>query len=398
MEGEDHCRFEAACRLGGSGTAHGQAYRSDHGDAQGELWAPHIAKRGGSRADIPRADICCCVAVPQVHPSLVINMDQTGVHLVPSSSFTYEKANSSSVAVVGADDKRQITVCLASSMHGDLLPLQLIFQGKTARSLPDPTAASIASLCHLTQSENHWSSQATMQQYISEIIMPHAERCIQQHRLHADAKIILVLDVWAVHKSEEFRLFLRMQHPRIHLVFVPANCTSKLQVADVALQRPFKHGIASRFNEWAAQQIKQQIQEDKLVGLNDSFKMAAIKPLVLQWCVDSWSALRERKQLILDGWQKCCTSLFNAMDPARRMEAVAAVARRELEQSLVPEEDEEFKDESEAEEDEEEEEELDVSQERKFGERKSGRTRTQAAAFGFQLDSSAIALSEDSER
>jgi len=292
--------------------------------------------------------------------------------------------------------KRQITVCLASSLHGDLLPLQLIFQGKTARSLPDPTAVSIASLCHLTCSENHWSSQTTMQQYISEIIMPHAERCIQQHRLHADAKIILVLDVWAVHKSEEFRLFLRMQHPRIHLVFVPANCTSKLQVADVALQRPFKHGITSRFNEWAAQQIKQQIQEEKIVSLSESFKMGTIKPLVLLWCLESWSSLKERKPLLLDGWRKCCTSLFNVMDPVKRVEAVAAVARRELEQSFVPDEDEEYK-EDESEEEDDDEDELDLSQERKFGDRKSSRMRTQATAFGFQLDSSAIALTEDSE-
>jgi predicted nucleic acid-binding Zn-ribbon protein len=191
-------------------------------------------------------------------------------------------------------------------------------------------------------------------------------------------------------------MFLRNQHPRIHLVFVPANCTSKLQVADVALQRPFKHGVTSRFNEWAAQQIKQQIKEENIVGLNESFKMATIKPLVLHWCVESWSALRERKQLILDGWQKCCTSLFNVMDPAKRVDAVAAVARRELEQTFVPEEEEEFRDESEAEE-EEEDEELDVTQERRFGERKGSRARTQAVAFGFQLDSSAIALTEDSE-
>lgn len=163
-----------------------------------------------------------------VHPSLVINLDQTGVRLVPSFKWTYEKNNSSSVAVVGAEDKRQITACIASSLDGDLLPLQLIFEGKTARSLPDKTAASVASLCHLTFSENHWSSQKTMQQYISEIIMPYAEVCIRRHRLKANADIILVLDVWSVHKSAEFRQFLESSYPRIHLVFVPPNCTSKL--------------------------------------------------------------------------------------------------------------------------------------------------------------------------
>jgi len=51
----------------------------------------------------------------------------------------------------------------------------------------------------------------------------------------------------------------------VHLVFVSVNCTSKLQVADVVLQRPFKHGIKKEFNEWVAQLITEQINSDALV-------------------------------------------------------------------------------------------------------------------------------------
>ena len=47
--------------------------------------------------------------------------------------------------------------------------------------------------------------------------------------------------------------------------------------------------------------MKTQIQAENIVGLNESFKMGTIKPLVLHWCVESWSALKERRQLILDG-------------------------------------------------------------------------------------------------
>jgi hypothetical protein len=83
-------------------------------------------------------------------------MDQTGIHLVPAARFTYERAGSKTVAVVGAEDKRQITVCVAASLRGDLLPLQLIFQGKTSRSLPPATANSIATLVDVTQSSNRW--------------------------------------------------------------------------------------------------------------------------------------------------------------------------------------------------------------------------------------------------
>ena len=179
-----------------------------------------------------------------------------------------------------------------------------------------------------------------MQEYVKEVIMRYAEEKIQEHHLHADAKIILVLDVWAVHKSEEFCMFLRTHYPRIHLVFVPPNCTSKLQVADVVLQRPFKHGITSRFNLWAAKQVKDQITSNQVVGLNDCFKMVSIKPLVLQWCIESWTELKGRKELVLRGWEKCCTSLYNVNDPAKRHEAVVAVAKQELEHSFVPLEEE----------------------------------------------------------
>ena len=170
-------------------------------------------------------------------------MDQTGVHLVSASSWTYEMVGSSDVAIVGAEDKRQITACVAASLRGDLLPLQLIFQGKTARSLPAATAASIAARVDITCSDNHWSTQETMQRWITNILLPHSERMINMHGLNANAHILLLLDCWAVHKSAEFRDWLQREHPRIHLVFVPANCTSKLQLADVVLQRPFKLGL-----------------------------------------------------------------------------------------------------------------------------------------------------------
>ncbi len=141
-----------------------------------------------------------------------------------------------------------------------------------------------------------------MQQYVNEVIIPYADQCIRLHRLSSTAAIILVLDVWAVHKSEEFRRFLRTHHPRIHLVFVPANCTSKLQVADVALQRPFKHGITHRFNQWVSGQIVKQIADGEVTGLAEFLKMSTIKPLALQWCIESWQALRDNPALIVSGW------------------------------------------------------------------------------------------------
>lgn len=202
---------------------------------------------------------------------------------------------------------------MASSLYGDMLPLQLIFQGITERCHPPATELSKSVRVHVTHSHNHWSNVETMQQWVENVLIPYRERCVRQFELRADAAIILLLDVWSLHTSEEFRMYLLQKHPRIHLVYVPANCTSRLQVADVTLQRPFKSHIRELFNSWAASQIKEQIASgpDKLVGFADCFGMAKLKPLVLHWCIDSWQRLSEDKSYVAQGWYKCCISLFD---------------------------------------------------------------------------------------
>jgi hypothetical protein len=314
-------------------------------------------------------------------------MDQTGVHLAPVDSRTYEASGNKEVKVIGADDKRQITACIASSLNGDLLPLQLIFQGKTAVCHPTSTEEARIAKVHLTHSENHWSNQETMRQYISEVLMPYAEARMFEHTLPQDSHIVLVLDVWAVHKSEEFRLFLRSKFPRIHLVFVPPNCTSQLQVADVVLQRPFKHGLRQSFNVWAAQIIREQIEQDDLSGLSPYLKMSVIKPLVLQWCISSWQKMQPGRDYIKMGWHTCTLSLFNVLDPVKRSIAVEAHGRGELDAAYVPNGKE--LDEPESESDDEDDEEaddkdvLDIMKARQYGARRSDRKRSQPAASSY---------------
>jgi hypothetical protein len=300
---------------------------------------------------------------------------------------------SADVAVVGAEDKRQITACVAASLRGDLLPLQLIFQGKTPRCLPATTPASTAARIDLTYSNNHWSTQQTMQDWIANVLLPHSERMIETHSLDSDAHILLLLDCWSVHKSAEFRTWLQMTHPRIHLVFVPANCTSKLQLADVALQRPFKSCITQSFNEWATATIAAQIRTGEITGIASQMSMATIKPLVLEWCVSSWRGLRERKQLILDGWEESCLKLFNINSEKRRMDAVELIALQKLQLVELPQEDEpdgNIDDDG----DYEEGTELDISKPRVFG-KQGTRERTQRTHYGFMLDPTRIEIEQE---
>jgi hypothetical protein len=341
------------------------------------------------------------VALSEVDESLIVNWDQTGVILIPAASRTYERQGETRVAVLGAEEKRQITAVLGSSMAGDMLPLQLIFAGKTERSRPAATPASTAAGFHLTSSDNHWSTQQTMREYIEHVIEPYRQRKIKEKGLKQDSRMVLVLDAWSVHRSEEFRSWMAKNHPLMHLVFVPANCTSHLQVADVVLQKSFKAKLRERFSDWAAAIIKQQAMAGEITGLRAHLGLKELRPLVLDWCLHAWTHLTspEGKMLILSGWFKCVLYHYDARDPQKRKEAVELAARGVIKPyNFVPQEDEAQKHgddiwrDSDAEDDE-----LDLATPKADGERKSKRTKLdrQPQIGSYMLDSSQIELSDD---
>ena len=81
-------------------------------------------------------DIKAVVDMEDVPPEIVFNWDQTGINIVPGSSWTMELKGSKRMEIVGISDKRQITAVYCGTMAGEFLPLQLIYHGKTTACLP----------------------------------------------------------------------------------------------------------------------------------------------------------------------------------------------------------------------------------------------------------------------
>ena len=71
-----------------------------------------------------------------VRKDMVINLDETGVILVPARSRRLAPQGVKNVACVGNRDRRQVTSTPAAHVLGEKLMLQVIFQGKSVRSLP----------------------------------------------------------------------------------------------------------------------------------------------------------------------------------------------------------------------------------------------------------------------
>lgn len=95
-------------------------------NAQSETHAAHSTQMQGLKLI---SQLGLLVKYGDIPPSCVVNMDQTGMRLVPTGKHTRAPKGSKEVPLVGQDDKRMITVVLAISAAGVLLPLQVIFSG-----------------------------------------------------------------------------------------------------------------------------------------------------------------------------------------------------------------------------------------------------------------------------
>lgn len=339
--------------------------------------------------------IAALMQLSSVPSTNVVNIDQTGLVLIPVNTHTYEQRGGVRVAIAGAEKKRQITAVLGSSLAGAMLPLQLIFEGKTERSRPPHTPGTLTAGFHLTNSDNHWSTLETMKEYVNFVLDP------WRRKAGNDAEMVLLLDAWSVHRSKEFRDWMDAQHKRIHLVFVPANCTGMLQIADVALNRPFKASIRNSFNDWAAAIVAARIAAGEMPSLKSHFGIKELRPLMLQWSLTAWQHLSSAKLITLNGWQRCVKQYCDVDSEEDRKNALTASIRGDFKVFEVPDNDEaapQAADVWEGEDDHERDDsELDLAKPRVFGQRRSKRKRSQGQRQigAYMLDSSQIELSDD---
>ena len=246
------------------------------------------------------------------HPCFIINWDQTGCVLVPASKYIYSNIKVKQVPIVGHDEKRQITAVVASTLEGEMLPLQLIFTGQDKnkqerRSVPKLNEITTKRVrgWHLTQTYNHWSSLESMKDYIRLIIKPWVDEKARVHNVRLP-HVILLIDCWSVHTSKAFREWMQLNYNSYHILFVPANCTSVAQPADVGIQKPFKNVITDAFNAWMADEIHHTVMGGAAAAdVRVDLGIKRLKPHMVHWAWSSWDKLTRRQELIKDSWAKC---------------------------------------------------------------------------------------------
>ena len=106
-----------------------------------------------------------------------------------------------------------------------------------------------------------------------------------------------------VHKSLEFRTWLRENFSWLIFLFVPANCTSKLQPCDVIVQRPFKYGFKPQFDSHSTNAVRENLQSGKKPYI--PVKISELKGHLSIWLLHAWKCCADRLDMLQRGWAKC---------------------------------------------------------------------------------------------
>jgi hypothetical protein len=198
-----------------------------------------------------------------------INMDQAQGVYAQGCNFTWAQTGSKQVSVVGAEEKRVMTIVVSVSSSGMLLPFQAVYEGKSSVSCPKKSANRHAEATaagfrfKYSGNQTYWSTQKTMRSLIDDIIAPYFSEQKQKLGLPKTQKSIWQIHTWSVHWSQEFRDWMKKAYPNIILHYVPAGCTGVVQPCDVSIQCIMKHSLKRSCHHYVVNEILAQIEDDK---------------------------------------------------------------------------------------------------------------------------------------
>jgi hypothetical protein len=152
----------------------------------------------------------------KIPDELIINVDQTPSKYVPTENVTMTEKNSKHIPRKEGNYKRAITATLSETLSGTILPFQLIYQGKTCRSLP---AVKLPADFSLSYNTKHWSNEVETIRLLNDIIAPYITKVKEELGLPENQSTLLLWDAFkaqSIKKSIRELEKLAIKHVKAH--------------------------------------------------------------------------------------------------------------------------------------------------------------------------------------
>ena len=182
---------------------------------------------------------------------------------------------------------------------GTLLPFQAIYMGSTKQSLPTPKATNYDDLLkagfklETSGTKTYWSNQEKMKTFVNDILAPYFNKKKIDLKLPPSQKSLWQIDVWSVHRSNEFRYWMQKNHLNIILDYVPGGCTGAHQPCDVGIQRPLKLSMRKSYHEDVVNEFLSELNKgNNSPSLKDA--LGVIRDRSVRWLWNAYNTVNNK--------------------------------------------------------------------------------------------------------
>jgi hypothetical protein len=240
--------------------------------------------------------------------------------------YTYAPKGESRIALQGFNDKRGNTATITVTKSGKLLPFQLIWSGKTIRSIPNcewPEGFLNCFSGPSSKGNSHgtkWQNEKTILEYLTHIVIPYVEACRNDPTIKSQSELyeqglnsLLVMDHHWSHLSGTVEKTLRDKN--IPVALIPKKATDLFSVLDVSINRPYKAYLKKAFAELiTADVVKQTKAGISADNIKVDLRASRIKPNCGSMITKAYMHLKKNeKTCILNGFRKVCENIENAI-------------------------------------------------------------------------------------
>ena len=199
------------------------------------------------------------------------------------------------------------------SPTGKYLPIQLIYTGKTPRSLPKyefPASFSVGF------TKSHWSNTDKSIEFFDDIIFPYLQQEKEEKGLPQEQHWLVIMNNFKGQDNDILKEFCAKN--RCEVVVVPHNLTNKFQPLDLTVNKAAKTFIQNQYNDWFSDQVARQLKSGKdPTDIKVSSKLSDLKPLHASWIVDLYKHMQGEDELILKGFKEA--SIYEAINDAQEV-------------------------------------------------------------------------------
>jgi hypothetical protein len=225
----------------------------------------------------------------------IANMDQTPLPFILDDGKTYDIKGVKEVWAQSGQsglDKRQATVQLTVFADGiDRVRPTLIFKGKGLR-IATKEKQSYDKRVRVMFQEKAWCDEEIMKEWINTEWSNPFTNLIR-------SKKILLADVHRAQQTDGVKALLTKK--MTSLCNIPPGCTSRVQVVDVMVNKPFKDEVRRLFEDHLDKNLESYVE--------GKISASARRVLMTKWVGAAWSKVGKMKESIVRSFKKCGLSV-----------------------------------------------------------------------------------------